>query len=79
MSELDDLMGLVIHAADSAAIDASRRPGVVNATITREAVKAAFECALGNGLIGLVDRDRWPEWVSINPPFTPGKPGAVHK
>ena len=69
-SVLDDLLRAVQLAADTAAID-GRRADKTYAAITGDAVRAALECAIGNGLIDVVPRERWPQWIAVNPPYNP--------
>lgn len=66
-----NLLRAAVMAADSVAIDARQRPGVTNADITRAVVREAFACALGNGLIQVVPQDQWPQWIAVDPPYSP--------
>lgn len=68
MTDLDDVLRIVMHAAHHAALDGRAR-GDVAAASTRDAVRAAFECALTNGLIQLTPSDGWPTWVAVDPPY----------
>lgn len=68
-SDLDQLVHLVIFAANAAAVDSYRR-GETGAEGTREAVRAALACALGNGLIELRPSEEWRRWISVDPPYT---------
>lgn len=67
MSELDDVLRAATIAADGAFID--HRDGT-NSGRVRVAVRAAFECAIGNGLIQITDPAGWPPYLSIDPPYT---------
>ena len=73
---LEDLLRLILHAAHSASINAKMSGDQIPASITRKAVTAAFECALGNGLISITPEDEWPEWIAVDPPYEPGWPNA---
>jgi hypothetical protein len=64
------LLELVRLAADIAAIDAINA-GKTSAEVTRLAVAEAFKCALGNGLIVVVDRELWPDLIASGPPYKP--------
>lgn len=70
MTDLDEVMRVVIHAAHGAAID-SRARGEVNAAITRHAVHEALRCGVANGLLQLTPRDTWPTWFAVDPPYVP--------
>jgi hypothetical protein len=65
--ELDDVLRAAKMAADSAFID--HRDGT-NSDRVRVALRAAFECAIGNGLIQITDQAGWPPYLSIDPPYT---------
>lgn len=69
MSDLDDLLRLVMGAGHDAAIDA-RRAGETGAEVARVTVREALRCGLINGLISMKPRDTWPEWVVTTPPYT---------
>lgn len=69
MTDLDRLLELVVYAAHNAALDA-RQDGATGAEVTRLAVRAAFECALGNELIAVVPRGSWRDWITTTPPYT---------
>jgi hypothetical protein len=70
----DDSVAKVLRAAgfaaQSAYLDAAQH-GQTGATCTSKAVEAAFECALGNGLIEITDPQTWPKWWSVDPPYDP--------
>jgi hypothetical protein len=69
-ADLAPVLRSVMFAADSAAIDATAQ-GVTPHQVTTAAVHAAFECALGNGLIQITDPATWPEYYAIDPPYDP--------
>lgn len=71
---LDDVLRPATMAAHGAFLD--HRDGV-NADRVRVAVRAAFECALGNGLIQITDPAGWPKWLSLDPPYVPHLPGVT--
>jgi hypothetical protein len=73
---LDDLLRLVMGAADTAFLDA-QRVGGTGAECTRRAVEEAFRCAVGNGLVALVPSDRWPTWVVVSRPYRYGEPVTI--
>jgi hypothetical protein len=41
------------------------------AEATEAAIREAFACALGNGLIRFVPREEWPDWWAFDPPYKP--------
>ena len=57
-------------AYDVAAIDAINA-GKTSAEIAKAAVREAFLCAEGNGMITVKAPDEWPEWISSTPPYHP--------
>ena len=70
------LLGEVLRSAMFAADDAALRGGyLTHAEETRAVVRAAFELALGNGLIRIAPRDEWPTYISLDPPYE--QPPAV--
>lgn len=69
---LDDLLRLVMGAADTAFLDA-QRVGGTGAECTRRAVEEAFRCAIDNGLATLVPRDDWPTFVTVTSPYVTWK------
>lgn len=70
----EDLLHHVMFAADDASINAKRRGGQTPHEITTMSVREALKCALGNGLISVVPRGEWPEWIALEPPYKPGAP-----
>lgn len=71
MSTLDDVLRTATFAADSAFLD---HQDATHAARVRAAVRAAFECAIGNGLIEITDPAGWPQYVSIDAPYKPWHP-----
>lgn len=71
----DELLAEVLRSAMFAADDAVMAGGFrTRADQTRAAVTAAFRLALGNGLIRIVPRDEWPEYIALDPPYAaPGR------
>jgi hypothetical protein len=65
---MEDLLRNMMIPAQTAAINAA---GGTGAEMTRAAVRAAVECALGNGLITVVPPEQWPAYVSLDPPYDP--------
>ena len=76
MGRLDDVLRTATMAADSAFLDGLRTNQITNAQLIRAAVRAAFECALGNSLIEITDPETWPTYVAIDPPYKPGFPSV---
>lgn len=67
---LQHLLRNVGMAANWAAIQGASA-GWTSAECTNAAVRAAFECAIGNGLVELVAEEHWPRLVSVQPPYDP--------
>jgi hypothetical protein len=68
---LDAVLRPATMAADSAFLD---HRDDTNAARVRVAVRAAFECAIGNGMIQITDPAGWPKFFSIDPPYEPWHP-----
>lgn len=68
MSDLDQVIRAVIFAADEAALEGDHR---TSADLVRDAVRAAFECAIGNGLVQIVPPTQWPQYIAMTPPYEP--------
>lgn len=65
---LDALLRNVQLAHDIAAINAINH-GSTHAEIARATVREALLCAEGNGLIVVVPRYDWPDWITSTPPY----------
>lgn len=39
---------------------------------TRAIVRRALECLIGNGLIEVRPADQWPDFISLDPPYSGG-------
>lgn len=69
MSEqLEALLKSVQLSADIAALDAIKE-GKTQAQITGAAMREAFLCAIGNGLITIVPAGEWPFTIKPSPPY----------
>jgi hypothetical protein len=66
MSDLDLVLKAVIDSAHRAAMSGTHDTA---ADVIRAAVRAAFECAIANGLIEVKPAEEWPELVVMDPPY----------
>jgi hypothetical protein len=75
MDEQQSTLGHLLRLVSGAAEVAVLRGGhATQAAETRAAVRAAFECAVGNGLIQLVPPSDYPDLVVLDPPYRlPGR------
>lgn len=73
MSDTDDPDDLTQHVGVAAHLTAIEQlnAGATHATVIDAAVRTAFACAIGNGLIQLVPRDQWPLGIAVHPPYDP--------
>lgn len=61
------LVGLVVGAADRAVLTGAHH--ATGAAAMRAGLRAAFECALANGLIRIVPEGEWPNYIALDPPY----------
>lgn len=72
MTTRDNLIRNASFAADQVAIGFKG----TEAQKTRAIVERAFDFAFGNGLIQETPAETHPEWLVLDPPFSPGREGV---
>lgn len=64
---LDDVVRAGVLAGGPAYLEL---PNALGVDRVRAAVRAAFECAIGNHLIEITDPASWPAYLAIDPPYS---------